>query len=417
MLIYGTKPSKVFRAFLQMEDYDNTTRAKPLRRDTKKFKAIRDLIDVYESTHALYQPPRYRARQTNSGKDSVKEEVILGRRIACNNRLASIEGFKEKDATKERNEIVKALKFFELLLQYNEVDKLISTYTKFPVWDDGRIHPIYSPMGTKTGRLASERPNGQNMPEDARKIFNARVGCVFVGPDYNNLEVRVIAYASGDKALLSIFAKGLNAHDENTKALFGISKDDPLWLVARSAQKTYMFGRQSYGGSQRGIYERMMIKCPSLKLTFAKFKHADERFKEGHPELSAWQDVTQEQGALTRRVINGFGRVRILLGDDSEVEREALNTPIQGTAADVANKALIGIYDEIHAKKMSARLVGQVHDQIIVECPKTELPAVKRLMRKHMEAKHTLWNRVVSFPIEMKYGTNWGEMKEEKGKK
>jgi DNA polymerase-1 len=189
-----------------------------------------------------------------------------------------------------------------------------------------------------------------------------------------------------------------------------------LWKTARGAQKTYIFGKKCYGGTLRGIYEKVMNKAPELGLTFTDFTRADTRFDEKHPDLAAWCDRQREVALTERKVVNAFGRVRYLLGDDSEVEREGLNTPIQGTAADIANLALIGIFEEIRSKKMKAKIVGQVHDQIIVECPKSKLAAVKRLMRKHMEKKHHLWGKDVSFPVEMKWGPDWGHLKEE-GKK
>lgn len=409
LLIYGVKAPKFIHAEEDLLAYEDTGRKKPLRRDTKKYAALVARASIGTSTLPLYQP-KHKVRTTESGKLSVKEEVLLSRRIACNNRLIAIEGLKQKDATQERNEVLKTLKFFGLLLSFNETDKLVTTYTKFPIWPDGRVHPIYSPMGTNTGRLASERPNGQNMPEEARKVFYTKG--IFVGPDYNNLEVRVIAYASGDKAFIKLFKAGGNVHDQNTRDLFGIEKSNPMWPLGRKAAKKYMFGGKSYLGSLYSIYEKMLIECPDLKLSFAQLKSLDAQFDSKHPEMIAYQKKMQEIGRTERRVENGFGRVRILLGDDNDIEREAVNTPIQGTAADIANIALIGIYEEFHGKNMKARLVAQVHDQILVDSPKTELSAVKRIMRKHMEKTHKLWGRDVSFPIEFKVGSNWGDLHE-----
>jgi uracil-DNA glycosylase family 4 len=410
LLIYGIKAPKFARAEEEMRRYEENPK---LRRDTKKYKALNDLASVAESTHPLYAP-RSTVRSTDSGKASVAAESLLARKIACNNRLSAIKGLKQKDATIERREVEKAILLFTLLDEFNEVDKLRSTYTRFPVWQDGRCHPSYLVHGTKTGRLSSKGPNAQNIPEDARHIFIAKPGCVLVGPDYSNLELRVIANESGDKPMLKTFSKGGSVHDENTKDLFGINEKSKLWKIARAAQKTYIFGKKCYGGTLRGIYEKVVNKAPELELTFADFSRADARFDQKHPDLAAWCIKQANLGLTERRVTNAFGRVRILLGDDSEVEREALNTPIQGTAADIANLALIGIYTEIHQKKMQARLVGQVHDQILIECPRTELTQIKRIMRKHMEMTHHLWDRDVSFPIEMKIGSNWGDLKETK---
>lgn len=411
LLVYGVKAPKFLRAEETLLKYDEP--GSRLRRDTKKYIALRDLAEVAESTHPLYSP-RSAVRSTDSGKASVSAEALLARKIACNNRLAGIKGLKQKDAAEERREVEKAISFFSLLDEFNEVDKLKSTYTRFPLWADGRCHPSYLIHGTRTGRLSSKGPNAQNIPEEARHIFIARPGWVFVGPDYANLELRVIAHESGDEPMLKTFARGGSVHDENTKDLFGITEKNPLWKDARYAQKKYIFGKKCYGGTLRGVYEKVMLEVPQMELTFNDFAKADARFDAKHPQLAAWCKKQAEIALTERRVQNAFGRVRILLGDDSEIEREGLNTPIQGTAADIANLALIGIYEELHSKKMSARLVAQVHDQIMVECPKTELSQVKRILKKHMEKKHHLWDEDVSFPIEMKVGTNWGLLKETK---
>lgn len=409
LLIYGTKAPKFLRAEEEMERYDLDPKK---RRDTKKFIALRDLVSVAESTHPLYQP-RCTTRTTDTKKASVNAEALLARKIACNNRLAAIAGLKEKDATLERKEVEKAIRFFSLLDEWNEVDKLRSTYTRFPVWKDGRVHGSYLVHGTKTGRLASRSPNMQNIPEEARHIFVARANHVLIGPDYSNLELRVIAEESRDEKMLATFASGKSVHDENTKDLFGLDERSKNWKIARAAQKTYIFGLKCYGGTLRGIYEKIMNKAPELALTWNAFLRANSRFDEAHPGLASWCERQKALGLSERRVKNAFGRLRILLGDDSEVEREALNTPIQGTAADIANLALIGIYDELHKKKLDARIVAQVHDQILVECPKREASLVKKIMRRHMEQKHHLWNKDVSFPVEMKSGTDWGSLKEE----
>lgn len=411
LLIYGLRGAKFDRALFDLEAYYQP--GSKLRRDTKKYRKIEDLAVIAKTTEPLYVP-KSAVRSTDTGKASVAAEALLARKIACNNRLAGIRGLKQKDATAERLAVEKTLMFFTLLEEFNEVDKLKTTYTKFSLWSDGRCHPSYLIHGTKTGRLSSRSPNAQNIPEEARKIFIARPGWIFVGPDYSNLELRVIAIVSGDKAMLSTFASGKSVHDENTKDLFGISEKSSKWKDARYAQKKYIFGRKCYGGTLRGVYEKVMLEVPSLGLTFAEFTAADRRFDQKHPQLAAWAERQRLLGLTERRVENGFGRVRILLGDDSEIEREALNTPIQGTAADIKNKAMIGIFNEFKAKKMRALIVADVHDQILVECPKSELSSVKRIMRKHMEAEHVLWGKKVSFPVEMKVGTNWGDLKEVK---
>jgi DNA polymerase-1 len=154
-----------------------------------------------------------------------------------------------------------------------------------------------------------------------------------------------------------------------------------------------------------------MLEVPDLPLTFSDLAVADRRYMAAHPALAAW---VERQTALCdvepKIVTNAFGRRRVLLGSDADVIREALNTPIQGTGADVVNTAMNLIFEEKNRLGLRARFVAQVHDQLMIECPDGEIPRVKKLMRKHMSRTFKLWGKEVSFPVEMKVGKNWRDM-------
>jgi DNA polymerase-1 len=267
----------------------------------------------------------------------------------------------------------------------------------------------------RTGRLASSNPNGQNIPESARHIFVAGTGKVFIGPDYSNLELRVIAYESGDTVLQKMFEEGKNIHDENTIALFGaifpgLDSSHPLWKSLRKAAKIYIFGR-NYGGTLQVIYQKVMNEAPECHLTFAQFRKADALYREQHPAYDVWCEKQKEIGVTQRRVVNAFGRVRILLGEDKDIEKESLNSPIQGTAADIVNTAMISFWKEKEELKLDAKIVAQVHDQLLIECPIREKQQVMKLLKKHMEQPFNLWGKKVIFPVEMKVGKDWGNLK------
>jgi DNA polymerase-1 len=178
------------------------------------------------------------------------------------------------------------------------------------------------------------------------------------------------------------------------------------------AAKKYRFGHIQYGGTLRSIYEKLMLEVPDLPLTFNDLARADAQYLAKYPAHAEWvRRQTDLCLADPRIVTNAFGRRRILLGSDADVEREALNTPIQGTGADIVNTAMIRIYADFKKTALKARFVAQVHDQLLVECPDGEVTRVKRIMKKHMEATFHLWQRDVRFPVEMKVGKNWRDLK------
>ena len=303
-------------------------------------------------------------------------------------------------------------------LEYKKWAKLQSTYTKFRTGSDGHIHPSYSIHGTRTGRLASRGPNWQNLPATVKKLFGPVAGNVFVQGDYSNIDMRVLSYESGDDVLQAIFASGARIHDENVKILFGLFPDDPMFPVAKRAAKTYIFGR-GYGGRLKGIYERIVSQISpmeremniSLGLTWEKFCTADAAYRQAHPAYVAWVGRMLEQGEITRACTTEFGRKRFFLGTNSEISREILNTPIQGTAADVCNTALISMQEWIDGHpEFKTRLVGTVHDSIVIECPEIHTVKMAGILKSIMEKPLELWTRRVVFPAEIEICTkSWAE--------
>lgn len=250
--------------------------------------------------------------------------------------------------------------------------------------------------------------NWQNLPKEVKKLFGPNRGNVLVQADFSNVEMRVQYVCTGDDVLEEIFKSGKKVHDENTKVMFGVLPDATNFDVCKKAAKTYIFGR-GYGGGLRGIYERVVMQVPELGLTFEKFVAVDEAYRNAHPKYFAWHDKIIACALDTGEVHNGFGRVRKLSGSDGAVSRQALNTPIQGTAADIFNIALITLSEQLSDLRLG-KLVGAVHDSIIVECKKEDAMTVAVLMKQCMEQPHQLWGRTVSFPVDVELCEhNWGE--------
>lgn len=401
LLLYGHRSPQFAKAL----DVIQTSK----RKDTKKYAAAATLVNVAQKTKSLWLAKRQRT--TDSGKLSTDEESLLSLSIAANNRLQLLAKFVHKEKyTREKKLIKQTISFIEAFRGYQETSKLLSTYSEFPTWTDGRVHTSFKIHGTKTGRLASDSPNMQNIPKEARHLFIASPGCTLLEADYSNLELRVLAFLSNDEAMINTFAKGENIHDQNCKDLFGITPSAPTWSLARRAAKIFVFGR-NYGGGLRGIYERVAKEVPSLGLTYSRFCDVDQAYRTAHPAYDQWAQETRETALRDRRISNAFGRVRILLGTDEEIQREGLNTPIQGTAADIINMAMIKLFADFRVLKPSPYILLQVHDSLLVECKSSQKPAVTKLLKKRMEATYKIGAHMVSFPVEIKSGRNWGEMK------
>ena len=282
--------------------------------------------------------------------------------------------------------------------------------------------------------------NAQNIPEEARKVFVPAPGHAFVSGDFSNLELRVMAYDFDDEVLQRMFAEGKNIHDENTKAMFGITKTHRDWDHIRKAAKIAVFGR-SYGGGVRGIFERVSAKVPEFNFTMAMFRTADRKYFEAHPKLAKGFERASQAARDTRVCTTATGRKRFFLGMPAEVEREGVNTRIQGAAGDIENESLIDLYDECQKhngekepgvfisyltakdtkgdRAMSPpyhgewKLVATVHDSNVIECPIADVPSCAEMMKCIMEKPRKLWGKELVFPVDISVSTtSWGEMKD-----
>jgi DNA polymerase-1 len=253
--------------------------------------------------------------------------------------------------------------------------------------------------------------NFQNLPESARKVFVPAPGHAFVSGDFSNLELRVMAYDFKDTVLEEMFAKGKNIHDENTKVMFGIDKSNPDWKSIRKAAKIFVFGR-SYGGGVRGIYERVSAQVPEVNLTMAQFRSADRKYFGAHPALAKGFAEASRVARETRECTTTTGRKRFFLGTPDEVEREGINTRIQGAAGDIENESLIDLYEEC-LRHDDWKLVATVHDSNVIECPIADVEACAHAMKCIMEKPRHLWKREVIFPADISVSTkSWGELKD-----
>ncbi len=299
------------------------------------------------------------------------------------------------------------------ILEYRQLTKLKSTYADGlgkVIAPDGRIHTCFQNTVTATGRLSSTEPNLQNIPvrtqlgAELRKMFVAPQGKVLVDADYSQIELRLLAHMAGDQAMIDGFNSGADIHTITASQVFGVSQDEVTPLMRRSA-KAVNFGIV-YGISPFSLSQ-------DIGVTVAQAKEYMEKYFEHYSGVRAYMDGVVEQAKKDGYVTTLFGRRRWIpelkssnFNTRSFGERVALNAPIQGTAADIIKLAMIRVRDRLKAEGLEGKLVLQVHDELIVECPEAEAERVCKLVEEEMEGVAAL-----SVPLlaETHAGQSWAE--------
>ena len=278
------------------------------------------------------------------------------------------------------------------ILQYRTYQKLNSTYVEGllkVIGKDGRMHSTFNQTEARTGRLSSSEPNLQNIPirtelgSRLREFFVASPGCTLVDADYSQIELRLLAHISGDASMQHAFQEGLDIHRSTAAKIYALPLDE-VTPALRSSAKAVNFGIV-YGISAFSLSKDIHVTV----------KQADEFIKNylaTFPGVKQYMDSTIEQGTQQGYVTTLFGRRRALPELASKNrnlhalgERMAMNTPIQGTAADVIKLAMVRVWNRLRKENLKARLILQVHDELIVEAPKEEAAQVSQLLKEEME--------------------------------
>jgi len=302
-----------------------------------------------------------------------------------------------------------------LVLEYRQLTKLKSTYVDaLPALirsQSGRVHTTFGQTGTATGRLSSANPNLQNIPirtelgREIRAAFIAEPGHVLLAADYSQIELRLLAHFSKDKLLVEAFRRGDDIHTLTASQVFGVP---PLMVTPehRRQAKVVNFGIV-YGLSAFGLSQQLGIEPGEAR------KFIDAYF-EKYAGVRAFIDATIEQTRRDQKVKTLFGRIRPIPDINSKnatqrgfAERTAVNTPLQGTAADLIKLAMIRIDKEIRKRGLKSRMTLQVHDELVFEVPESEVDVMRPLVREHMEEGYSL---AVPLRVEIGVGTNWRDM-------
>ncbi len=326
---------------------------------------------------------------------------------------------KTKSGYSTNAEVLEKLKsrhpIVEAILDYRTLTKLKSTYADGlvkEIADDGRIHTTFQNMVTATGRLSSTEPNLQNIPvrtelgSEIRKMFVPKDGWVFVDADYSQIELRVLAHIANDEHMQNAFTSGMDIHTATAAQVFHVAPEDVTPLMRRHA-KAVNFGIV-YGISEFSLAE-------DIGVTRKEAKAYIENYLQNYAGVREYMKNIVARAKQDGFVTTMFGRRRNLpelkssnFNIRSFGERVALNTPIQGTAADIIKLAMIHVDKALREQKLQARLVLQVHDELIVECPIEEREQVTALLTEQMEHVAKL-----SVPLlaEAKSGASWYEAK------
>ena len=301
----------------------------------------------------------------------------------------------------------------ESILEYRQLTKLKSTYVDGLgklIPPDGRIHTFFQNTVTATGRLSSTEPNLQNIPvrtelgAELRKMFAVPAGKVLVDADYSQIELRLLAHMAGDQAMIDGFKSGEDIHTVTASQVFGVPVEEVTPQMRRSA-KAVNFGIV-YGISPFSLSQ-------DIGVTVQEAKEYMDKYFAHYAGVCTYMDAVVEQARQAGYVSTLWGRRRWIpeiksssFNTRSFGERVALNAPIQGTAADIIKLAMIRVRDRLRAEGLEGKLVLQVHDELIVECPEGEAEAVCRLVEEEMEGVAAL-----SVPLlaETHAGKTWAE--------
>ena len=303
----------------------------------------------------------------------------------------------------------------ELILQYRELFKLKSTYVDAlptQIGTDGRVHTHYHTDITRTGRLSSKDPNLQNIPargdwgEKVRSAFVVPKGCVLLSADYNQIELRVMAHISGDGALKKVFEEGHDIHTETAEVVLG-KKHSEITKEDRRIAKIVNFGIM-YGISPYGLATQLKIEPAEAKELIDLYF---ERFQGVREWVGAILREAYEKGFV--ETLGGFKRYVLELRSSNQMvrrlgERIAVNSPIQGTAADIIKKAMVEISNKLKITGNKTKMILQVHDELVFEVPEGELKEVASIIKDCMENCFPL---SVPLVVELKVGQDWGNMK------
>ncbi|MBQ3221312.1 MAG: DNA polymerase I [Clostridia bacterium] len=379
--------------------------------DTLNALSKRYTLELSSITKTIYQlaGEEFNINSTQQLGKILFEKLRIGRGVK-----KSKESKNYKTTAEELEKYADESEIVRQILRYRKVQKINSTYIEGfkPLIKNGKVHTTYNQYNTATGRLSSMNPNLQNIPirteegRELRKLFTASEGCVLIDADYSQIELRLLAHFSGCKELISAYCAGEDIHALTASQVFNVPLSEVTPQLRREA-KAVNFGI-IYGISAFGLGNDLNISAKRAK------EYIDKYF-ERYSEVKAYMN-----GNVETAVQNGF--VKTLLGRRRVIneirstnhnvrsfgERAAMNMPLQGSSADIIKIAMINVHSRLKENGYKARLVLQVHDELVIDAPKEEAEEVSALLQEEMENAVKL---NVPLTVEVGVGANWYESK------
>mgnify|MGYP000630686748 FL=1 len=312
----------------------------------------------------------------------------------------------------------KGFEIADLIIEWRTLSKLKSTYTdalqESINKQTKRVHTSYSMASASTGRLASTNPNLQNIPirtSDGRRIreaFIARDGYKLISADYSQIELRLMAHAANETEMIKAFNENVDIHSQTASKVFGIPIED-LDSETRRSAKAINFGI-IYGISAFGLSKQ-------LSCSQSEAKNFIESYFDQFPKIKIYMDAMIENAKMKGYVETFFGRRIPIKGINSKnfqersfAERQSINAPIQGSAADIIKRAMIKIHNVFQEKNIESKMLLQIHDELVFECPKDEINTVSNLIKKEMEqANLPLFPLNIPIVVDFGEADNWSE--------
>ena len=334
-------------------------------------------------------------------------------------KLGLPHGKKGKNGYSTSADVLEKLKdkhpIIENILEYRLLTKLYSTYIEGLInyiYEDNKIHTIYTQTLTRTGRLSSIEPNLQNIPirneygRLIRKAFIPSSDSIIVSADYSQIELRIFSCMANIESLKEAFKNNIDVHTKTASDIFKVPIEAVTKDMRRMA-KAVNFGI-IYGISGFGLSENLNIDTKEA----TRFIN---EYYETYPGIKNYKEESIKQAHIDGYVKTKFNRIRTIPELENKnymirsgAERMALNTPIQGTAADIIKIAMIRLYNEFNKHNLKSKILVQVHDELVVDCKKDEFDIVKKIMKEVMENVVEL---EVPLLIDIEYGDNWYQAK------
>ena len=334
-------------------------------------------------------------------------------------KLALPHGKKGKTGYSTAGDVLEKLKdkhpIIDKIIEYRMLTKLYSTYIEGLIKEigtDNKIHTIYTQTLTRTGRLSSIEPNLQNIPARneygklIRKAFLPSSDACILSSDYSQVELRILAHMANEEVLQQAFKNDIDIHTKTASDIFGIpiegvTKD--MRRMAKAVNFGIIYGISGFGLSEntgispkeaKGFIDNYLTIYPGIK------KYMDDTIAKAHEDLYVKTMFNR------KRTINDLNNKNYLIR--SAAERMALNTPIQGTSADIIKKAMVNIFNRFKEENIKSKMILQVHDELIFDCLNSELTKVKQIVEEEME--HVIELKV-PLKVDIETGTDWYQAK------